>query len=346
MKPVLQLAEGVFLNANVLAYGLAALAYFFIILHYAGPPFRDWRMRRNRRIAVRKRITVIVDHKRHCRRCFWRSLVLNSSELRLHGQWKYVSIGDEIDKGRNPMTQLFSASENNVVVFNWDSLNGDPVYDSKRTFDVIRHYGPDMKAWLEAGGIVLVESQGQSWDPISEPYTMFDNLVKGPVLVVDQDSKASQKLTIDPHLMLCPMFSSIKPEDLTLPKDSLGEQMDWFPSTEKGPVSIGESRRRPRRLTRGHFQNCGSWQVLLRDGAGNPVAVYHTVPGKNGISGCIILTTLFMASASLSNLIYSLLIDLHGEVDQLPVSGSAVDQNDARIKEVDSNKTDRRNMAA
>lgn len=295
----------------------------------------DWVSRTKRRLGRRLRVVVVVDHKRSSRRrrCFWKYVLKSSNhDLRHRVKCKFLSIADELSRGQNPATTLFSLESTDIIVINWDAVNGDPVYGSDRAYHFMRHYGPDMLEWLSQGGLLFVESQGASWSSSSDSYACFTSMFQGSeVSLCSEMWTVGNAVSVDPSAPSNPLTTDLG--DLELTPGGLWARKPWFPSRllRSDIQSLRFARRHQQLLYRGWFDEWTSdWSPILvpkiREGPpGEPekvnspeqrsraVALYRPVhrskePGRpTPDTGHVVLTTMFVASAELTGLISNFL---------------------------------------
>lgn len=303
----------------------------------------DWMARRRRKIGRRLRICIVIDHRRPSRRrrCFWVNLLRSSThDFRHRVEVKLVSIADELKRGRNPATVLFSPDRTDVIIVNWDAINGDPVYGSDRAFQFIEHYRPDMLEWLRQGGVVVVESQGASWSSIESVYSCFTSMFNGSrIQLCSERWTLGDAADIAPESAPGTLAADISPDDLKLHAGGLWARRPWFPRhlLRSDVQSLRFARRHQHLLYRGWFENWSEdWKAVLvprprRQDTGpqerqsadptakdraterRAIALYRRVDRHNELglpaldSGYVILTTMFIASSELNRLVSNLL---------------------------------------
>jgi hypothetical protein len=299
----------------------------------------DWVQRRRRRLGRRLKIVVLVDNKRRSRRrqCFWPSVLGAASyDLRHRVKYRLISVADELRRGNNPATVLFSPDQTDIVIVNWDAVNGDPVYGSDRAHQFLDHYKPDMLDWLSQGGVMVVESQGASWSPSQAAYACFTSMFKDSFARLFSEMwTLGDSASVHPTQPNNPLVASLRPEDLRLKSGGLWARKPWFPHRllRSDVQSLRFARRHQQLLYRGWFDSWSSdWNPVLapvvrdpdtQDVSGKPtatdvdslpaIAIYRAVrrptePGRPiPDTGYIVLTTMFLASSELYALISNFL---------------------------------------
>jgi hypothetical protein len=293
--------------------------------------------RRRRRLGRRLNVTVLVDRRNKTRRraCFWPDLLKSPKfDLRLRAKVQLFSIADELDRHRNPATRLFSTRRTDVIVVNWDNINGDPVYGSERSLEFLRHYRPDMLHWLYNGGLLLVESQGVSWGTVQDPYdcftAMFDDSYVG---TCSTRWTVGRSVTVHPKHGSNLLARDLGPDDLQLSRGGLWARRSWFPRKFNSDEieSLRYARRHQEHMFRGWFDNwsadwrplfqpCVAPQPAVSEDQPTPspdtdraVALYRPVKRPTSKSesspdtGAIILTTMFVASSELHHFVSNFL---------------------------------------
>ena len=306
----------------------------------------NWIDRRRRRLGRRLRVVILIDRARASRRrrCFWGDILKSPSyDLRHRIKLHLLSISDDLNRKRNPALTLFSPDKTDVIVVNWDAINGDPVYGSDRSFCFLQHYRPDMLDWLSQGGLIIVESQGASWSPVQMSYdcitSMFDN---SSVVVCSDMWTLGDRAGLHPASSKNPLVSGLQDADLELSPSGLWARKPWFPRKylEANIQSLRNARRHQQYLYRGWFTKwTDDWtpvvapvghELLPPNTSGETgvnvseqyaIALYRPVhrAGQSGRpasdTGFVVLTTMFIASSELLHFVANIftLPDRHSE---------------------------------
>lgn len=287
-------------------------------------------IRRQRRRGRTIRIVVLIDRKRRAyrRTPFWRAVFkVPDQDFRHRVDVRYLSIADELNRNRNPAPLMFTTDAADVIVVNWDVMNGDPAFGSDRTYAFIEHYRPDMAKWLREGGVLVLEAQGASWGAIQKPY----DCVTGPLR--DSQVKVHEGLwcvgdtvTLNAKHKENPLAKGLTADDLRLQPGGLWSRRNWFPKQMfRGNVeSLAFARRHQRVMYRGWFDEWsqdwipvllpgGPEREAMGDSTDSPKAVllYRRVsaeaPEPSPAVGHIVLTTMFIASSEQTALIDNIL---------------------------------------
>jgi hypothetical protein len=217
-----------------------------------------WRERRLKKLGRRLRVVVLVDGRRPSRRrtCFWKDVLARSDhDLRNRAKVKLLSISDELRKRRNPATNLFSPEKTDVIIINWDAMNGDPVYGSDRCYEFLEHYRPDMLEWLFQGGLLLVESQGASWSAAQGPYDCFVSMFPGSKVHLGSGMwTLGGRAILHPDSQASPLVEGLAESDLELKPGGLWARKVWFPRRllRTDIQSLRFARRHQHHLHRGY----------------------------------------------------------------------------------------------
>ena len=305
----------------------------------------DWVQRRKRKLGRRLNIVVLVDRRRRSRRrqCFWRFALRSSSyDIRHRFRFQLLSIADQLAKGRNPATLLFSSERTDIIIVNWDAINGDPVYGSDLAYRFMDHYSPDMLEWLSQGGVIVVESQGASWSSSGNAYSCFTRMFDSSrVRLRSEMWTLGDAAVVHEAQVENPLVSRLRPDDLKLAPSGLWARRSWFPRhlLRSDVQSLRFARRHQQLLYRGWFDEWSDdWKPILapddheadaggagqaRAGSERAIALYRKVHRSRepGLpipdTGYVVLTTMFIASAEL----YGLISNLLGLATQARASG-------------------------
>lgn len=259
----------------------------------------------------RRKVAIVVDQEKHHRSCFWELLYEDTdNDLWRLADFKLKSVADELSKKKNCAGYLFDKEKTDIIIINWDAINGDPVYGSDRAFSLFEHYKPDMTDWMRHGGKIIVESQGASWGALQKAYDVFSDCFPGTHVVVESRLlKTGDEIIVDPSNSNHYIVRDISDAELILDKKSPFETADWFPHDLNIP-SLREVKEEPRKVYRGWFEEFSGWTPLLltKDNHDNhkPVMIYKAFSDGNEGGGCV-LTTMFIASSEYIKLIEKLL---------------------------------------
>lgn len=271
------------------------------------------------------RVALIVDWRGPMRAEFW-STALN--ELQPHAQSIHVKSYPLADKLLTALDAADAApayflSECDVLVINWDALNGDPEFGSdfaQRWFEARQ---PELLLWLEAGGILIVEGQARmnipdqhAYDSLVAPDELRVSRQVNPLYPSEQERCMGERGRVTRHARKSGLFRNL--ENITTNQTHTRTEM--FPGYAVNAVTPALPVKWAY-LYRGWF-----WWNPLRRTRLRWVPVIRTSDRRfnhpimlvaRHEKGAIYVTTMFLASAGQQDLIRAL-IDTHGNVDKLP----------------------------
>ncbi|MFI7346595.1 hypothetical protein ACIBSR_10030 [Streptomyces sp. NPDC049936] len=224
------------------------------------------------------------------RRCFWEEQLSGLSGV----EFQLVSLLANMESRR-----FFNVHEYDVVIFNWCVLDGAVMYASDRAQDILAFYDDHFFQYVRRGGVVIMENQPKRWRPAQRAY---DVLFPGQLVVTHGDTYAfSSVVQMNTALRGHPLLQGIPttinsayPHPLNSP---------WFPPGSTSPRSIEELH--PTKMYTGAFLSWSKgWLPLLyTDDRRNPVLLAKT----EGL-GLWIVSTMFLASSNVADLIGSLVV--------------------------------------
>ncbi len=270
------------------------------------------------------KVTVLLDSEDPDRRraCAWHEIAVRQLGQRPL-QWSLVSLRDAMARGDHPMS-ILAEDETDVLIFNWDVVNGDPVYGSDLCLNLVEHYRSDLERWVERGGILILECQADAEEMIERAYRIFTSRGKYPVKLarVDVATDSGQGWSAHFNRKLLPTHPIMRAlrvaEADAVEEFVLSEHEDYkeplFPRKYvKGMQSMEERERSPA-VFRGWFSERGThpaWERILfgshpEAGDKRPIMLFRAVRGDR-TAGAIILTTMYLARSNWTDLIRGLL---------------------------------------
>ncbi|HEV2865177.1 MAG TPA: hypothetical protein VGX37_01560 [Allosphingosinicella sp.] len=279
------------------------------------------------------RVGIITDWKRSSRASKW-SLFLNQNHKTFPTQVTEFPVADRIVEppGAEKPEDLQHIRDQDVVVINWDSVNGDPDFGAHLALRWLEHRFPEILIWVREGNVLIVESQAVYGVPCQAAYDAVagkgELAVSGPpdrqnpAKVKDRLGATCRKTRAFPkkgrfenvetlaasgHLQHSDMFPGTATDILTPQL----KEIDWgkvlyrgwfrrkiFRGTEYPWVSIVETANRPR------WRNHSVMQVArIGDGA-------------------IFAATMMLATTGQARLVLAMLNCARGNTDHLPLPGS------------------------
>lgn len=233
------------------------------------------------------------------RTCFWEKIEGNNQN---NYNFQFISIRDTLNSDPCKLLDIFSNDVTDIIIFNWDSINGDPLYGSDRAFDFFNHYRPDLNTWVENGGILIVEAQTAAWKLVQNSYNLFtkNNIKTTKERIRDKSAYINKKL-LNNH----PLLKNVS-EKIAVQQEF--SEQNWFPIS-CGLCSIEHSEER---LYQGWFEKYSKdWEPLIFEmNKKNPIMLCRLVnkEEKVGIKvGAYIITTMYIGASGINQLIENLL---------------------------------------
>ncbi|GAF78335.1 unnamed protein product, partial [marine sediment metagenome] len=245
-------------------------------------------------------VLVIVDSiitKRgryiHGRHSFWASLSKELPDVQI----QQISIPESHDQ----KTYInFDPFKWQVVVFNWDVVDGDSTFRSNETQNIINyHYTEQLKEFVSKGGIVLIEAQTSYWAPDQSAYDILlgKNQVKcreeKKFAIWGTDVLINEAYKDHPLLQGLPnRISSKYPNEL---------KISWFPEGSVNDKVVDFTH--PNKIFCGSFSKWRKrWVPIIKNDQNEPTMLI-----ANQNEGFIIVTTMFLASSRCISLLKNLL---------------------------------------
>jgi len=238
------------------------------------------------------RVAVIVDDldPSRRRRSFWEEQL---SELR-DVEYDLVSLLQKMEERK-----FFDVYSYDVVIFNWCLLDGALMFASDRVQDVVAFYDDHFVEFVRKGGVLIMEDQPKRWRPEQKAY---DLLLHGDVRVIPRDAQIfASKVLVNERLRKHPLVQHLPPVLHSSYRHSPDES--WFPLDSTSHKSIRELH--PTKAYAGAFQAWKSdWLPLLyTEDKAKPVMLVKV----DGL-GVWCVTTMFLASANISDLVERLVL--------------------------------------
>ncbi len=110
-----------------------------------------------------KRALIVADWERLSRAVHWED---DLRELQPHiiSEAKVIRLAD------SPASLLRELVNWDILILNFDSINGDPIFGSDAALAWFRHRDPELLGWVAKGGILIVEGQTMLSVPTQESY--------------------------------------------------------------------------------------------------------------------------------------------------------------------------------
>jgi hypothetical protein len=117
--------------------------------------------------APQPRVIVVTDWKRCSRGVLW------GPELaKVTPNVRQVPLADWLtgQGGENPASLIQALEASDVLILNFDCINGDPAFGSDVAQDWFRYRRPEIFQWVAEGGILIVEGQAMLAVPAQAAY--------------------------------------------------------------------------------------------------------------------------------------------------------------------------------
>lgn len=239
------------------------------------------------------KVAVLVDDldPDRRRRSFWEEQLSELPDL----QFELVSLLKDMEERR-----FFNVYAYDLVIFNWCVLDGALMYASDRVQQIVSFYDDHFFQYVRRGGVVIMENQPKRWRPVQKAY---DLLFPGQLRVVSRDTHFyGDAVLVNPRLRKHPLVAHL-PRRLDSAYAHSPEE-SWFPEASTSARSLQELH--PTKVYSGAFRRWTSeWLPLL-------YTVDERLPTmvvKTDGLGLWIVTTMYLASANIKDLIESL---VHG----------------------------------
>jgi hypothetical protein len=253
------------------------------------------------------------------RTCFWSDALQRWSRPNRRGDYIVVtelSLPEEVVKAK-----YIDFGRYDVVVFNWDVLNGDPTFSSDRSQNIARYYARDLSKFIDKGGLVIVEAQATLWSPCQEAY---DSVLVGaglPRLRVIDSNRIRFGFSVRPNRRLLgqhPFLPQAIGQSIRANLCQWNSKRPWFPDSSVSLETIQMFVGTRSRMYSGAFSRLKSrhWQPILftEDGRFPVACVYH----RGGRGACLV-TTMYLAASNVTELLRPMTVDWHRSRRELGV---------------------------
>ena len=259
------------------------------------------------------RVCILIDssNARQRRKCFWPQALQEWQKPGALGSrlvWQEVALQEVVAQGKH-----LDLRQYDVVVVNWDLLNGDPVFLSDRSQLIARHYATDLRHFVRRGGLAIVECQAVMWSPCQPAYDCIITAAGLPGLRVVDSSSVGFGFSVRPEKRLLGHHPFL-PEalgQLVRPVESEWSlRGDWFPESSVSMRVLQEFEGTRNRMYSGAFARTRKreWLPLLfaEDGRHPVACLYHERD-----EGAYLATTMYLAAANVSELLRPMTVDWH-----------------------------------
>jgi hypothetical protein len=238
------------------------------------------------------KIAIIVDDldPDRRRRCFWEEQLSSLPDV----QYELVNLLKHMDERK-----FFNVYMYDIIIFNWCSLDGCVMYASERLQAVVGYYDDHFIQFVRKGGILIIENQPKRWRPVQKAY---DVLLPEEVSVISREMHLfGSKVLVNEKLKRHPLIQNLP--DVLHSAYNHAPNESWFPPGSTSAKSLQELY--PTKIYSGGFLHWKSdWLPLLY----TDDKLYPVMLVKNDGLGLWIVTTMYLASSNIKELIESIII--------------------------------------
>lgn len=132
-------------------------------------------------------ICIVVDRKKLNKRryCYWEDVLDEITQKLLYDHievnYDIRSIADEFEEKRGIPFDIFEEGKYDIIIFNWNSLNGDPQFNADKTLHLVKGFQQEeISTWVGNRNILMVEAQTRFGKLSQEAYDAIlgDNELK------------------------------------------------------------------------------------------------------------------------------------------------------------------------
>ena len=270
--------------------------------------------------AERIRICTVTDHPddpKKQRSCFWPDALKPWIEGGVQDRcvvWTPVFLPDTVD-----WSEYVDFETYDVVIFNWDVLNGDPMFRSDRSQQMARHYARDLREFVRGGGLVIMECQAALFSPSQAAYDSVTQEAGLPRLRVTDSTTVSFGFSVRPETSLLGRHPFLPVE---LGRWISAEDCDWnsrepwFPTSAVSLRTLQAFEGTHHRMYSGGFERASlrHWRpILYAEDGQHPVACVYHEPGE----GAYLVTTMYLAASNVSGLLRPITLDWRDSLSAL-----------------------------
>lgn len=238
------------------------------------------------------KVAVIVDDLDPAlrRTSFWEDRLAEFPDLEVD----VVSLLDQMDK-----REFFNVYQYQVIIFNWCVLDGALMYHSDRAQQIVEFFDDHFRQFVKKGNVLIFENQPKRWHPSQRAY---DTLFRGEIAVKTTAQQVfGEEIVRNPQLLRHPLFQHLPAR---LYSNYPSKEVAWFPPNSTGAASLAELH--PRKIYSGGFARWkADWLPLMFDKDGE----YPVMLAKTDGLGMYLVTTMYMASSNINDLLDSIFVE-------------------------------------
>lgn len=275
----------------------------------------------------RLRVLVLGDRKDRARANYWPQMLERlRSDIQL--EWRCRSVSDDLrgDLKWQSRTTLELLQDAEVLIVNWDSINGDPDFGAHITCDWCAHRRNNILGWVFDGGVLLIEGQANLGIPAQSAYDSilgFSELstcgAEDPLNPIKQELRVGKSVKLSRQAKnsrlfeLLPRVLSVQGganHDDMFPRGTAGRLVARFLRRGQWPLLYrGWFQPHPFRRTRFHWIPLVKTEGRSFNHPTLMVAQYGT--------GAIFASTMLLASSNQPGLVEAIL-ETHNHTNLLP----------------------------
>ncbi len=248
-----------------------------------------------------------------------------------------VELANDVQRPHNEhVFLLHHLPSADLVIVNWDALNGDPSYGADVAARWWRHYRTNIWDWVYEGGILVIEGQANRDIPVQESYDAL--LGEQEVLLSGmEDSLHASKQEHRRVGRACRAMRSAKATEL-FPQGMPPEYRhvdrsyeELFPDTSDKDLPAGLRSPEPTLLWRGWFRRWRfrrtrfTWTPLLKAAEKGP-RNYPTLLVATHGAGAIFVSTMQLALGQKNPYLLAAFLRARSDHDSLPKPGPRTKQ--------------------
>lgn len=164
----------------------------------------------NKKIKVK--IITNKYHDEYEKTCSWKSI---ESKYKDSHEFEFVNIAKYLEEKENSnsflLLNIFDRKYTDIIIVNWNSINGDPITGSDKSFLFFKHYEPFMRYWVKKGGIIILEAQTVASMLTQNSYDIFCKDIKITKKTLDKRERFLINL-VNTNLLKHPILTNFKNE--------------------------------------------------------------------------------------------------------------------------------------